>query len=44
MSSGKRKRDEYTSQLTSGTYLPQQDGSGDVTIEFFLPEVLAFLL
>lgn len=38
MSSGKRKRDEYSSQLTSGGYMPQQDGSGDV-IEFILPQV-----
>lgn len=38
MSSGKRKRDEF--QLTSGPYVPQHDGSGDITIEFSLPEVL----
>lgn len=39
MSSGKRKRDDYASQLASGSYIPQQDGSGDLTIEFLLPEV-----
>ncbi|KAG1371731.1 transcription initiation factor IIA subunit 1 [Cocos nucifera] len=38
ISSGKRKRDDYASQLTSGGYMPQQDGSGDVMIEFLLPE------
>ncbi|ONK62149.1 uncharacterized protein A4U43_C07F870 [Asparagus officinalis] len=37
-SSGKRKWDDYTS-LAAGAYLPQQDGSGDITIEFFLPKV-----
>ncbi|XP_010920519.1 transcription initiation factor IIA large subunit isoform X1 [Elaeis guineensis] len=37
MSSGKRKRDDYPSQLASGGYMPQQDGSGDV-IEFILPQ------
>lgn len=39
VSSGKRKRDDYPSQLTSGAYFPQQDGSGDMTIEFVIPEV-----
>lgn len=39
ISSGKRKRDDYASQLTSGDYMPQQDGSGDVMIEVLLPEV-----
>lgn len=36
--SGKRKRDDYASQLNSKGHIPQQDGSGDATIEFFLPE------
>ncbi|WOL08407.1 transcription initiation factor IIA subunit 1 [Canna indica] len=36
--SGKRKRDDYASQLNSGGYIPQQDGSGDMTIEFSLPQ------
>ena len=40
MSSGKRKRDDYAPHLTSSGQMPQQDGSGDVMIEFFLPEVL----
>lgn len=48
-SSGKRKRDDYPSRLNPGGYLPQQDGSGDITIEFSLPQVdtlfwVAFLL
>lgn len=38
-SSGKRKRD--ASRLSSGGYIPQQDGSGDMTIEFSLPMVNA---
>ncbi|KAJ4809486.1 Transcription initiation factor IIA subunit 1 [Rhynchospora pubera] len=33
-STGKRKRDEYPSRLPPGTYMPQQDGSSDVIIEF----------
>ncbi|XP_074567850.1 transcription initiation factor IIA large subunit-like isoform X1 [Curcuma longa] len=37
-SSGKRKRDDYPSRLNPGGYLPQQDGSGDITIEFSLPQ------
>ncbi|KAJ0984022.1 hypothetical protein J5N97_002378 [Dioscorea zingiberensis] len=36
--SGKRKRDDYASQLNSKGHIPQQDGSGDVTIEFVLPK------
>ncbi|KAJ6830867.1 transcription initiation factor IIA subunit 1-like [Iris pallida] len=38
MPSGKRKRDDYPSHLAPGGFMPQQDGSGDVTIEFFLSE------
>jgi len=34
MSSGKRKRDEYPGQLPSGSFVPQQDGSGDQIVEF----------
>lgn len=41
--SGKRKRDDYASQLNSKGHIPQQDGSGDATIEFFLPEVCIFV-
>ncbi|KAJ1704493.1 hypothetical protein LUZ63_004272 [Rhynchospora breviuscula] len=33
-STGKRKRDEYPSHLPPGSYMPQQDGSSDVIIEF----------
>lgn len=40
-SSGKRKRDDYASHINSGGYIPQQDGSGDVTIEFSLTQVAA---
>ncbi|XP_072959225.1 transcription initiation factor IIA large subunit-like isoform X1 [Typha angustifolia] len=36
---GKRKRDDYPSQLSSAGFMPQQDGSSDVMIEFSLPEV-----
>ncbi|XP_020108270.1 transcription initiation factor IIA subunit 1-like [Ananas comosus] len=38
-SSGKRKRDDYSSHLASDGYMPQQDGSGDVMIEFPMPKV-----
>lgn len=38
MSSGKRKRDDYAPHVASGGYVPQQDGSGDVTVEFVLQE------
>ncbi|URD86532.1 transcription factor IIA large subunit [Musa troglodytarum] len=37
-SSGKRKRDDYASHINSGGYIPQQDGSGDVTIELSLTQ------
>lgn len=40
MSSGKRKRDDYPSTLTSGGYMPQQDGSGDLASDLLLPKVL----
>lgn len=40
-STGKRKRDDYASRLNSGGYVPQQDGSGDVTVELSLPQVTA---
>ncbi|WOL06941.1 transcription initiation factor IIA subunit 1 [Canna indica] len=36
-SSGKRKRNDY-GHGNSGGYIPQQDGSGDMTIEFSLPQ------
>ncbi|XP_020087519.1 transcription initiation factor IIA subunit 1-like [Ananas comosus] len=39
MSSGKRKRDDYPSTLTSGGYMPQQDGSGDLASDLLLPKV-----
>ncbi|PKA51974.1 hypothetical protein AXF42_Ash008203 [Apostasia shenzhenica] len=38
MSSGKRKRDDYAPHLTSGGYMPQQDGSADMVFEFFVPK------
>ncbi|URD86528.1 transcription factor IIA large subunit [Musa troglodytarum] len=38
-SSGKRKRDDYASHINSGGYIPQQDGSGDVTIELSLTQL-----
>ncbi|OAY64307.1 hypothetical protein ACMD2_17661 [Ananas comosus] len=38
MSSGKRKRDDYPSTLTSGGYMPQQDGSGDLASDLLLPK------
>lgn len=38
---GKRKRDDYTSHFSSGGYIPQQDGSGDVMMEFSLTQVVA---
>ncbi|CAL9081436.1 unnamed protein product, partial [Musa textilis] len=38
-SSGKRKRDDYASHINSGGYIPQQDGSGDVTIELSLTQI-----
>ncbi|KAM7258631.1 hypothetical protein ACFE04_014372 [Oxalis oulophora] len=34
MSAGKRKRDEFPPQYHNGGYIPQQDGAGDLTIEF----------
>ncbi|MQL79254.1 hypothetical protein Taro_011697, partial [Colocasia esculenta] len=37
-SSGKRKRDDYVSHVPPDGYIPQQDGTADVTIEFLLPE------
>ena len=39
MSSGKRKRDEYPGQLPSGSFVPQQDGSGDQIVEFVVSKV-----
>ncbi|RRT45488.1 hypothetical protein GW17_00057959 [Ensete ventricosum] len=38
-SAGKRKRDDYASHLSSGGYIPQQDGSGDVMMEFSLTQM-----
>ncbi|KAK8949855.1 hypothetical protein KSP40_PGU020982 [Platanthera guangdongensis] len=38
MSAGKRKRDDYAPHMTSGGFIPQQDGSGDMEIEFVLPK------
>jgi transcription initiation factor TFIIA large subunit len=40
MSSGKRKRDEYPGQLPSGSFVPQQDGSADQIVEFFVSKVV----
>ncbi|KAI4334558.1 hypothetical protein L6164_019236 [Bauhinia variegata] len=37
--SGKRKRDDFGSQYNSGGFIPQQDGAGDATSEFFHIEV-----
>ncbi|CAL9091976.1 unnamed protein product [Musa textilis] len=37
-SAGKRKRDDYASHFGSGGYIPQQDGSGDVMMEFSLTQ------
>ncbi|KAG0473627.1 hypothetical protein HPP92_015484 [Vanilla planifolia] len=34
MSTGKRKRDDYATHVTSGGYMPQQDGNDDITVEF----------
>ncbi|KAH0457340.1 hypothetical protein IEQ34_012655 [Dendrobium chrysotoxum] len=42
ISAGKRKRDDYASHLAPGGYMPQQDGSGDVEIEFVLPKETNF--
>ncbi|XP_074588263.1 transcription initiation factor IIA large subunit-like [Curcuma longa] len=38
-SSGKRKRDDHPSRFNPGGHLPQQDGSGDISIEFSLLQV-----
>ncbi|OVA17804.1 Transcription factor IIA [Macleaya cordata] len=38
MSSGKRKREELPPQFHTSGYLPQQDGAGDATFEFFQSE------
>lgn len=35
-SAGKRKREDFAPPVKSGGQMPQQDGSGDVTIEFLL--------
>ncbi|KAK7402207.1 hypothetical protein VNO78_14277 [Psophocarpus tetragonolobus] len=39
MSSGKRKRNDLTSQHNAGGYIPQQDGAGDVAYGVFEIEV-----
>ncbi|BAT91836.1 uncharacterized protein HKW66_Vig0214640 [Vigna angularis] len=39
MSSGKRKRNDLTSQYNAGGYIPQQDGAGDATLGDFEIEV-----
>ncbi|KAL9322905.1 hypothetical protein ACSQ67_010958 [Phaseolus vulgaris] len=39
MSSGKRKRNDLTSQYNSGGYIPQQDGAGDAALGVFEIEV-----
>jgi transcription initiation factor TFIIA large subunit len=44
MSSGKRKRDEYPGQLPSGSFVPQQDGSGDQIVEFVVSKEIAHQL
>ncbi|KAI0502063.1 hypothetical protein KFK09_017008 [Dendrobium nobile] len=42
ISAGKRKRDDYASHLAPGGYMPQQDGSGDVEMEFVLQKETNF--
>jgi len=44
MSSGKRKRNDLTSQYNAGGYIPQQDGAGDAALGVFEIEVLVSLL
>ncbi|XP_068643513.1 uncharacterized protein [Aristolochia californica] len=39
VSSGKRKRDDYAQQAQPGGYIPQQDGPGDSTSEYFQLQV-----
>ena len=39
MPSGKRKRNDLTSQYNAGGYIPQQDGAGDATHGDFEIEV-----
>ena len=39
MSSGKRKRDEFTSQYNASGYIPQQDGAGDAASGVLQAEV-----
>ncbi|KAJ4977651.1 hypothetical protein NE237_008431 [Protea cynaroides] len=39
VSSGKRKREDFASHLHSGGFIPQQDGAGDLTLEYFGSEV-----
>lgn len=34
LSTGKRKREDFPSNYLSGGYIPQQDGTGDFTLEF----------
>lgn len=43
MSSGKRKRNDLTSQYNAGGYIPQQDGAGDAALGDFEIEVFLFL-
>jgi len=42
MSSGKRKRNDLTSQYNAGGYIPQQDGAGDAALGVFEIEVFLF--
>ena len=44
MSSGKRKREDFTTQYQNSGYIPQQDGAGDVTPEVAMTEVSLFLI
>src|SRR6266540_505572 len=43
ISSGKRKRDEYPGQLPSGSFVTQQDGSADQTVQFVVSKVFFFI-
>lgn len=43
-SSGKRKREDFSSQYHAGGFIPQQDGAGDATSEMFEMEVCLFVI
>lgn len=44
MSSGKRKREEFSNKYNNGGYIPQQDGAGDSMPETLEVEMCFFLL